>query len=96
VPRELLQQANAVLRLVQNATFIVGAAVGGIAVAPVGPGWAIAFDAVTFLSGDLHRRDVGASRAARGSNDVPRRAPGRLARVPRPYLALGSFCSSRS
>ena len=53
VPRELLQQANAVLRLVQNATFIVGAAVGGIAVAAVGPGWAIAFDAVTFLSGAI-------------------------------------------
>jgi len=51
VPRELLQQANAVLRLVQNATLIVGAAVGGIAVAAVGPGWAIAFDGVTFLSG---------------------------------------------
>jgi MFS family permease len=53
VPRELLQQANAVLRLVQNATFIVGAAVGGIAVAAVGPGWAIAFDGVTFLSGAI-------------------------------------------
>ena len=53
VPRELLHQANAVLRLVQNATFIVGAAVGVIAVAAVGPGWAIAFDGFTFLSGAI-------------------------------------------
>ncbi|MEP6978839.1 MAG: MFS transporter [Thermoleophilia bacterium] len=53
VSRELLQQANALLRLVQNGTLIVGAAVGGIAVAAVGPGWAIAFDGVTFLSGAI-------------------------------------------
>jgi MFS family permease len=51
VPRELLQQANAVLRLVLNASSIIGAAVGGIAVAAVGPGWAIGFDGATFLLG---------------------------------------------
>ena len=51
VPAQLLQQANAVLRLALNASWIVGAAVGGIAVAAVGPGWAIAFDGATFLLG---------------------------------------------
>lgn len=49
VPPELLQQANAVLRLALNASWIVGAAIGGIAVAAVGAGWAIAFDGGTFL-----------------------------------------------
>jgi MFS family permease len=51
VPRELLQQANAVLRLALNASSIAGAALGGIAVAAVGAGWAIAFDGATFLLG---------------------------------------------
>ena len=51
VPRELLQQANAVLRMALNASSILGAALGGIAVAAVGAGWAIAFDGVTFLLG---------------------------------------------
>ena len=51
VPRELLQQANAVLRLALNTSAIAGAALGGIAVAAVGAGWAIAFDGATFLLG---------------------------------------------
>lgn len=49
VPPDLLQQANAVLRLALNASWIVGAAIGGIAVAAVGAGWAVAFDGGTFL-----------------------------------------------
>ena len=49
VPTELLQQANASLRLVLNASSIGGAALGGVAVAAAGAGWAIAFDASTFL-----------------------------------------------
>jgi MFS family permease len=48
VPGGLLQQANATLRLGLNATSIVGAAIGGILVAAVGPGWAIAVDAATY------------------------------------------------
>jgi len=52
VPRKLLQQANAVLRLALNASSIVGAALGGIVVAAVGPDWSIAFDGATFLLGD--------------------------------------------
>jgi MFS family permease len=48
VPATLLQQANASLRLGLNATTISGAAIGGIVVAATSPGWAIAFDAVSY------------------------------------------------
>jgi predicted MFS family arabinose efflux permease len=44
-----LLQANALLRLSHNGVMIVGAAAGGLAVAAVGSGWALAFDAATFL-----------------------------------------------
>ncbi len=49
VPLELLQPANALLRLTLNATNIGGAALGGLIVAAAGPGWALAFDALTYL-----------------------------------------------
>ncbi len=49
VPVELLQPANALLRLTLNATNIGGAALGGLIVAAAGPGWALAFDALTYL-----------------------------------------------
>ncbi|HEX8496305.1 MAG TPA: MFS transporter [Actinomycetales bacterium] len=48
VPEPLLRQANALLRLGMNTSIIGGAALGGILVAAVGPGWGIAVDAVTF------------------------------------------------
>lgn len=50
VPAEQLQPANALLRLSLNATNIGGAALGGVLVATAGPGWAIAFDALTYLA----------------------------------------------
>jgi MFS family permease len=46
-----LQQANALLGLSRNGTQIGGAAAGGILVAAVGSGWALAFDAVTYFVG---------------------------------------------
>ena len=49
VPLELLQPANALLRLTLNATNIGGAALGGLLVAAAGPGWALAFDALTYV-----------------------------------------------
>ena len=49
----LLQQANALLRLALNATWIGGAAVGGLFVAGFGPGWAVALDAATFGLGAI-------------------------------------------
>jgi MFS family permease len=49
VPRSMLQSANAVLRLGQNSSWIVGAALGGLVVAATSPGIGIAVDAATFL-----------------------------------------------
>jgi MFS family permease len=45
----LLQQANATLRMALNVSSIGGAALGGILVAAVGSGWALAVDAGTFF-----------------------------------------------
>lgn len=45
----LLQQANAMLRMALNVSAIGGAAVGGVLVAAVGPGWALGIDAATFF-----------------------------------------------
>ena len=53
VPASMLQQANALLRLSLNSTNIVGAAAGGVLVAAVGSGWALAFDAGTYLAAAL-------------------------------------------
>lgn len=49
VPRELLLAANAVLRLPLNVAKVLGPALGGLVVSLIGPGWALAFNASTFL-----------------------------------------------
>jgi hypothetical protein len=49
VSASMLQSANALLRLGLNASYIGGAALGGIVVAVSSPGWAIAVDAATFF-----------------------------------------------
>lgn len=51
ISAHLLQEANALLRLSRNGTQITGAAAGGILVAAIGSGWALAFDAATYLAG---------------------------------------------
>jgi len=48
VPSDLLQRANATLRLALNATNITGAALGGLIVGIAGPGTAIAIDAGSY------------------------------------------------
>jgi len=53
VETDLLQPANAMIRLAQNGSTVLGAGVGGILVAAAGPGWAIAFDAATYLASAL-------------------------------------------
>jgi predicted MFS family arabinose efflux permease len=45
-----LQQANALLLLSQSSMGILGAASAGVVVAAAGAGWALAFDAATFLA----------------------------------------------
>ena len=44
-----LQEANVLLRLSNNASAILGAALAGGVVAAVGPGWALVVDAVSYL-----------------------------------------------
>ena len=51
VKPEHLQQANALLGLTRNGTALGGAACGGLLVAAVGPGWALAADAATYVLG---------------------------------------------
>jgi predicted MFS family arabinose efflux permease len=53
VPGSLIRQANAVLRIATNSALIGGAAVGGVLVAAVGPGWGIAVDAASFAVAGL-------------------------------------------
>lgn len=48
VPAEVRQQANAISRLGFSSAMIAGAALGGLLVAAVGPGWGLATDAATF------------------------------------------------
>ncbi|MEU8261971.1 MFS transporter [Micromonospora sp. NPDC048999] len=48
VPPELIQPATALIRLGMNASMIGGAALGGLLVAAVGPGWGLGIDALTF------------------------------------------------
>ena len=49
VPEQVLRQANALVRMGSNAAAIVGAALGGVVVAVLGPGWGIAADAASFF-----------------------------------------------
>ena len=49
VPRDQLQPANALLSLTRNGLTVVGPTVGALLVVTVGPGWALAVDAATWL-----------------------------------------------
>lgn len=49
VDEDNLQPANALMSTASNAGLIIGSAIGGILVATIGSGWAIAIDAVSFL-----------------------------------------------
>jgi hypothetical protein len=66
VPETLLQPANAMLRLAQNGTMIIGTAAAGALVAAAGPGYAILVDGLTYFGGSAF---LGAMRP-RGT-DVP-------------------------
>ncbi|RZS90347.1 putative MFS family arabinose efflux permease [Motilibacter rhizosphaerae] len=63
VPGPLLHSANALLGVARNVASVGGAALGGVLVVAVGPGWALAADAATFaVSGALL---LGVPRSAR-------------------------------
>lgn len=49
VPDEQLQSANSLLSIATNGGLILGNALGGVLVALIGPGWAIALNSLSFL-----------------------------------------------
>ena len=53
VGEEHLQSANALMSVASNGGLIAGASIGGVLVATVGSGWAIAIDGVSFLVAGL-------------------------------------------
>ena len=88
VPMPMLQRANALLRLGLNASWIGGAALGGVVVAATSPGTAIAVDAGGFL---LAAAFVGAMRlpagpAMEGGNFLAELAEGWQEFRSRPWL----------
>lgn len=64
VPADVVRPANALLRLGVNGAMVAGAALGGLLVAAVGPGWGIAVDAATFAVAALCFARVQAARTA--------------------------------
>lgn len=65
VPAELLQPANAILRIGTNTAAITGASAGGLLVAGAGPGWAMVGVAAVFLIEAAGYVRVGGSRIDR-------------------------------
>ncbi|MFI5689875.1 MFS transporter [Streptomyces sp. NPDC051636] len=53
VPAEQLRPANALMRMATNLGLVVGASMGGVVVASVGAGWALACNAVAFLGASM-------------------------------------------
>ncbi|MFJ1807038.1 MULTISPECIES: MFS transporter [unclassified Streptomyces] len=49
VPADRLQQANGLLRVGTNSSLLLGLALSGVTVALVGPGWALAMNAASFV-----------------------------------------------
>jgi predicted MFS family arabinose efflux permease len=88
VPATQLQQANALMRLSQNTTSILGAVVAGVLVATIGSGWAIAFDAATYFvsAAILRRMRIVGPMAADGANFLRELAEGWREFVSRTWL----------
>ena len=83
VPRESLQQANALLSLTRNGLTVLGPSLGAFLVVTVGSGWALAVDALTWLLAALllvpvrippqgrARQSTSTSRPPRGMDVLP-------------------------
>jgi Transmembrane secretion effector len=65
VPPELLQPANALLRVGTNSAAITGASVGGLLVASAGPGWAMVAVGVVFTIEAFGYARVGGTRVVK-------------------------------
>ncbi|EMD29753.1 MFS transporter [Amycolatopsis azurea] len=71
VPAAQLAQANALARLLSNSGRIAGAGLGGILVTAVGPGWALAGNALLFLGSALSYRRIRLNRRERVPGSRP-------------------------
>jgi MFS family permease len=71
VPASLLQQANALNRILSNTGRFAGAAAGGVLVAAFGSGWAIGVNAAVFLLAALAYRRLRAVRVERSGRSRP-------------------------
>ena len=93
-----IQPANALLRLSQTTTNIAGAAIGGALVATIGAGWAIGFDAATYLASAavLSRMNLRGPAAGRSRNFVRELAEGWREFSARTWLWLIVLCSGIS
>ncbi|HEY3711721.1 MAG TPA: MFS transporter [Amycolatopsis sp.] len=65
VPRTLLSQANALLRLLSNTGRIAGAGAAGVVVAAAGSGWAVAVNSLLFFAAAAAYRGIRLPRGAR-------------------------------
>jgi MFS family permease len=65
VPAELLQPANAILRIGTNSAAITGASLGGLLAATAGPGWAMVVIAAVFAVEAVCYARVGGTRVDR-------------------------------
>jgi MFS family permease len=68
VPREMLQSANVLQSMSRGALRVVGPSLAGLLVVTVGPGWALAVDALTWLVASLLLLLVSLPRPARDAN----------------------------
>ena len=50
---KILQESNSAIGLASNVALIIGSSIGGVLVATLGAGWAIAIDGLTFLTAGL-------------------------------------------
>ncbi|MDT8911623.1 MFS transporter [Amycolatopsis sp. PS_44_ISF1] len=71
VPRTLLNQANALLRLLSNTGRIAGAGAAGVMVAVAGSGWAVAVNALLFFAAAVAYRGILLPRGARAEISHP-------------------------
>ena len=53
VPREMLQSANVLQSMSRGALRVIGPCIAGLLVVTIGPGWALAADALTYLVASL-------------------------------------------
>ena len=97
VPRELLQQANVLQSMMRGGLRIIGPTIGALLVVTVGPGWAVAVDALTWVAASLLLLPVKLPKRerARGRPVHAHRAAGGLVALRRYDVAVGDRAGVR-